>query len=403
MSAVDADSLDDVFDVQELAFGYRAGKARREADRKLIDPARVIASRDRGAIVGVAEWMPARMTLPGRAVEPVAAVSGVAVRPTHRRQGRLRAMMRRQLDALNAGAQHSAVLVASEPMIYQRFGYGPATLGSRYTVEKRGLQVETRSKSTGRIELVSADEARRTFPGLLERAQAERAGEVFRWDFQWDYLLGRYDDGTKSEPYFVRYVDGEVLGGYGIYRIEADPAGGFDRTIRLVELCAPTPAAYLGLWSYLVSIDLVPKIETGWRPVDEPIRWALSDYRAMRCERTCERTFVRLIDVAEALARRRYQPKGSLVLAVRDPFCPWNEGGYRIEAGEEGEAAISRTGVAGSDLALDVSTLGSLYLGGLSASVLARAGLVEELSLGALEKADRLFGVSAPPFCSVSF
>ena len=53
----------------------------------------------------------------------------VSVASTHRRQGLLTSMMRRQLDDVRAWGEPLAVLTASEPGIYGRFGYGAATTG----------------------------------------------------------------------------------------------------------------------------------------------------------------------------------------------------------------------------------------------------------------------------------
>lgn len=401
MSAADADSKDAVLDVQEHAFGYRSSEERRRFDKEAMDPSRVVVSRDGADVVGAAEWLPSTMSLPGGVVEPVAAVTGVAVRPTHRRQGRLRAMMRHQLDDLRSRGLHSAVLIATESRIYQRFGYGPATLASRYSVDKRGLSVE-RGDWPGRVSLVSAEEARRTFPAVLEAAQPARAGEVGRLPFEWEHTLGRSDKKENSRYFVSCDMDGAVTG-YAIYQIAEGPTGRWqERSIRLDELCTLTGEAYRALWSYLISIDLIGQLTTGHRPVDEPIRWALSDYRAMTTTRSAEFTYVRLLEAEAALARRRYERAGAVRLEVRDSFCPWNEGTYEIEADGTGGASVSRVRAEGQ-LALDTSVLASLYLGALRASSLAAAGILQERSPGALEAADTLFAVGRPPYCTTSF
>ena len=52
----------------------------------------------------------------------------MTVAPTHRRRGVLTAIMRRQLDEMQAaGREPVAALWASESSIYGRFGYAPAT------------------------------------------------------------------------------------------------------------------------------------------------------------------------------------------------------------------------------------------------------------------------------------
>jgi len=117
---------------------------------------------------------------------------------------------------------------------------------------------------------------------------------------------------------------------------------------------------------------------------------------------------VRLVDVARALSARRYHDAGDLTLAVADPFCDWNSGTYRLSVGgPDGEATVERTDLAGKvdsvDVALDVSALGAIYLGGLRPSGLAEIGLITEIRAGALDRADRMFVGPRPPFCSTQF
>ncbi|MGH2782732.1 MAG: GNAT family N-acetyltransferase, partial [Thermoleophilaceae bacterium] len=59
---------------------------------------RTLAAFDEGEIVGTGRLYSFELTLPGGALVPVAAVSWVAVLPTHRRRGILTEIMRRQLD-----------------------------------------------------------------------------------------------------------------------------------------------------------------------------------------------------------------------------------------------------------------------------------------------------------------
>ena len=58
---------------------------------------------------------------------------------------------------------------------------------------------------------------------------------------------------------------------------------------------------------------------------------------------------------------------------------------------------------ADADLALDVSDLGSVYLGGFSWGDLRRALRVEERVDGAVERADRIFGRWPKPWCPEIF
>jgi len=85
------------------------------------------------------------------------------------------------------------------------------------------------------------------------------------------------------------------------------------------------------------------------------------------------------------------------VLELTDPFRPANDGRWRVSG-----AGCERT-TGDADLALGAPELGSIYLGGVKPSVLARAGRVEERRPGALLRADALFGWPASPWLTNGF
>jgi predicted acetyltransferase len=109
-----------------------------------------------------------------------------------------------------------------------------------------------------------------------------------------------------------------------------------------------------------------------------------------------EGLWVRLVDVEAALAARSLD-EGSVVLELRDELCDWNQGRWHVEAD-----SVLRT-TAAADLALDVSALGSAYLGGFTFAGLALAGRVEELKPGAVARADAIFGTARQPWCPELF
>lgn len=109
-----------------------------------------------------------------------------------------------------------------------------------------------------------------------------------------------------------------------------------------------------------------------------------------------EGQWVRLVDVGAALAARSLRD-GEVVLDVRDELCPWNVARWRVADG-----SAERT-TAPADLQLDVSALGSVYLGGFTFEGLRWAGRVEELKPGAVARADELFRTERLPSCPELF
>jgi predicted acetyltransferase len=119
----------------------------------------------------------------------------------------------------------------------------------------------------------------------------------------------------------------------------------------------------------------------------------VTDPRRLRLKLT-DGLWLRLVDVEAALRARSWASDDSLVLEVRDEFCPWNEGRYRTGEGRVDEAP---------DIVLSAADLASAYLGGVDVYALAAAGRIEERTAGAVARADALFRTALPPFCPEVF
>jgi predicted acetyltransferase len=107
--------------------------------------------------------------------------------------------------------------------------------------------------------------------------------------------------------------------------------------------------------------------------------------------------WVRLVDVGGALAARALNAAEDVVLEVADAFLPDNAGRWRV-----GRGGAERTDER-ADVALDVTGLGSVYLGGFSFADLAGASRAVELREGGVERADALFATGIQPWCAEVF
>jgi len=159
--------------------------------------------------------------------------------------------------------------------------------------------------------------------------------------------------------------------------------------------------AYQAMWRLLLDFDLTRKVVAAPRPSDEPLRWMLDDPRAMRVTRQSDSLWIRLLDVPAALGARRYDTGGTITLGIEsDPMCPANAGTWRLDGGPDG---ASCTRVAGPpDLVIDLPALGSLYLGGPSAALLASAGRIRG-DREAVRLLSRMFRTDPEPFNTFVF
>ncbi|MFE0258257.1 GNAT family N-acetyltransferase [Streptomyces sp. NPDC059010] len=362
-----------------------------------------------GRPVGTAGAYSFELTLPGEIVVPAAGVSVVGVLPSHRRQGVLSAMMRHQLTELRARGDFLSVLLASEALIYRRFGYGPATYTQRLTVPRhRAALAVPRASGTAATPVPGSDTGSDTDTGsgsieLLRRADCvEILEEVYdryrraqpgalsrphRW-----WTLGAGQPPVSPAPRYVavhRDADG-VPDGYASYSL------GEANTLTVDETIATDDAVFTALARFVLGHDLVGEVVFKHVPPEHPLRWQLADFRAGQVSEDTDWLWVRLLDIPRALTARSWFMDGELVLDVDDPFL--GEHGRYLLTVRDGKADCVPTDRA-PDLSLDVTDLGSVYLGGTAPSTLVRAGHIRSHRPAAAPLADALFRADRAPHC----
>lgn len=346
------------------------------------------------------------LTVPGGVV-PCAGVTWVSVAPTHRRRGVLTSIMRRQLTELHEQQREPvAALWASEFPIYGRFGYAPATARAELTgrTERLHLRPDV-DLGSGRVDVVEEDAYRPAAAALHESVRRSVPGNLARDDRWWDRLMRDEPEdrhGATARRYLLHTETDGTVTGYASYRVTPRWAetGEPDATLTVEEVRATSTAAYASLWQVLLSIDLVRTVRVLRASPDDPLRHLVTDGRALTGV-PLDALWVRLVDVDRALAARRYPAPIDLVIEVRDEFCPWNAGRWRL-AGHPAGGYCGRTDLD-PDLVLGVEELSAAYLGGTSLAALQGAGRVTEVSPGAVTLAATAFGWPVTPWCPDEF
>ncbi|HET9051002.1 MAG TPA: GNAT family N-acetyltransferase [Candidatus Dormibacteraeota bacterium] len=359
-----------------------------------IETERTLAAVDAGRLVGGATIMTSSLGLPAGRV-PAAGVTWVSVHPTHRRRGLLRSMMTRLLgDAAERGTEPVAMLLASESGIYRRFGYGSAAPCAGVEIATAASRFARPHTPSGRVELVDLDAFLEVAPAVYRRLTESGEGipgSIGRPDAYWRAHAGDplHGEGTGERLYALHH-GARGVDGYVMYRLQPRWTHHLpDYTLRVDELLAEPGDAGATLWRYVLDHDLVRSVSAVWRPVDEPVVHLLAEPRAWR-RHIVDDLWVCILDVRRALTARRYGVSDSLVLDVRDGGVPGVAGRWRLTGGPDGAECAPSTESA--DVALDAAALGSLLCGGVRVAPLAGAGLVEELTPGAIARADRMFG-----------
>jgi predicted acetyltransferase len=374
-----------------------------EMERKLIEPDRTFAALDGDEFVGGASTATMRLTVPG-AEASIAGVTGVGVAPTHRRRGVATGLMRRQLDHVRErGAEPIAALHASEAGIYGRFGYGIASFECAMDVDRVRTAFLRRPEEVGRVRLLDREAAFESMRPVYDAVSQGQPGFIGRDDLIWDARFRDLErDRDGASPYFYAVHEGpDGVDAYAVYRFKHDwPQSAPEGIVDVEEVMAVSPDALALMWRFVFDIDLAGRIRCFSRPVDDPLLGLLAEPRRLRLM-VRDGLWARIVDVPGALEARRYAAEASLVLDVRDVFCPWNDGRYRVDVGPDGgECSPTREA---ADLILGASELGAAYLGGTRLGQLARAGRVDEERAGALRRADLAFSWDPAPWCADMF
>lgn len=410
--AVTGDEFADYDRAESAAFGAHPHDAATALSRAVVELDRTVAAFDGDQIVGTTAAYSFEMTVPGGGLAPVAGVSGVGVVATHRRRGILTGMMGRLLDDSIARGEVAAVLNASESSIYERFGYGRASEFVSWSIDTRDVAF-LRPPPRCRLRMVRQDRAAEVLAGLYEPYRLDRPGSVSRTAAWWAAILADHRTWKGGGNLFVVVAEPDAdpdagapgRGGYVIYRVE-DTGEGVHKRLEVFELAALDDEVEAALWRYCTEVDLVRTVVTEARPVDDPLPWRLADPRRLTPVTWHDYLWVRPLDVAGLLEARRYRAPGTLVLEVVDGDRPELGGTFRLVVeGADGPARVERLvdGAGGADLRLGAPDLGSLSLGGVSPTVLARAGRIAGLTPGAVARAELLFPWDRRPFCATRF
>ena len=359
-----------------------------------------------GTLAGVNATYRFTMRVPGGAAVPVAGLTWVGVHPGHRRRGLLRAMITSHLAEARARGEVASALWAAEPSIYQRFGYGLAARHIDVQVPRGAPLRAVPGTEALRVRIERLDYDRHGEAVAAVQRGLSRPGSLLLEDEE----TRRSRFGDPPEPgheeklriVLVEEPDGTPVA-FAMFRRRGtwSDHGMPEGVVQARELAALTPAAAHRLWSVLLDLDLMGTVAADPLASDDPLVWLLEDFRAARA-RTRDNMWLRLVDVRGALAGRAYATDLDAVIDVHDPLLPSNSGPWRIVS-RDGTVSVDPAPSAIADVALGIQELGAVYLGGVSLTSLAAAGLVEERRDRAVEELSIAFASTVAPVCNLHF
>lgn len=345
------------------ATGFGVWRPQESTDvwRSLMPAGAAVVACDGPDVAGVALFLDLELTVPGGTVLPMAGVSFVAVAPTHRRRGALSGMfaeLHRRMDRYPI-----AGLEASEAEIYGRFGYGPATVWQSLSVDRTRARFRSEVPDPGGVRIVRAAEHREQIEDVYERWRLKTPGGLRTPARLWDEVFADRESFRNggSAMFCLLHADG-----FAMYRVHSGE--GKDR-VEVTKLAAVTPDAYIALWRALLGLDLMATVSIETHP-ENTLPYLLTDPRLVRHPGRQDGLWLRMLDIPAVLQARSYAADLSVVLDVSDGIL--GGGGRFVFEVRDGRARCAPTD-ASADVHLDLSVLGSLYLGAHRASSFAAA------------------------------
>ncbi|MGX9791885.1 enhanced intracellular survival protein Eis [Mycobacterium sp. MMS18-G62] len=367
------------------SFGVFGHPESLDAWRSLIPGDGSVVACDRDDVVGMAHYLDLRMTVPGGAVLPVAGVTLVAVAPTHRRRGLLRAMYTELHDRIATAGYPIAGLTASEGGIYGRFGYGPATIEQALTVDRRFARFRDDAPDPRGVRIVNPADHRDDLEEIYERWRVNTPGGLVRPQGLWDELLADRERDRRGGTQWFALLHPD---GYAMYRVFGDDP----MFVRVGEFTAVTTDAHVALCRALLGLDLMEKVVFRSHPAD-PLPYLLADPRVARLTHQEDDLWLRIMDIPTALEARSYQAELSTVIEITDRFR--SDGGRFVLQISDGKARCTHTD-APAEVQMDLDVLGSLYLGAHRASAFAAANRLRSNDSGLIHRLDAAFVSDVP-------
>ncbi len=337
------------------------------------DPYGLVGTVD-GKVVGASAAYALEVSVPGGTPIPASGVTSVAILPTHRRQGVMRALLTEQLQQMRADAMPVATLTASEATIYGRFGFGRIARSAKRTIHTARVEFRPEFKPVGCVRFVDVEEARVVFPGVHDRYRVGVPAMMKMPPRVWSRIFADYPDdrgGASDRVHVVHEIDG-VVDACATYRVaDRSTELGADHFVKVALAFGVDWHAELELWRFLTSLDLVRTVDAH-RPVDDFLDWSLIDMRALDSRSITDHNWGRILDPIKVFEARGYPVDAIVTVGLIDDVFDDLTGSYRIVV-DGGRATCERVDVE-PDATANIADWASIFFGEVDPRALLAAG-----------------------------
>ena len=393
------DDLEQAVVVESTAFYNKPTSERLEQLRTFFPPDWTVGAFVDGRLVADVRTIPMARRINGSATH-FGAIGPVACLSAYRRQGHVGRLLRLALQRMREQGIPLSGLFTPHDALYARFGWERSEARKQYYLRPSDLRMRIKG-ALGSIEAVTADDWSR-LDAIYRRYVGPRNGPLHRVEPWWrQNVLRHWEEATgglgDNEAFVWKNANGQDEGYLSYYSRTMPRTGQFvPWEVVVRDFVSLSGDAYLGLWRHLLAHDIATRLAVHM-PLDDPFADLVEDPRKVELPRA-EGPMIRVVDVERALSRRPLvgSRPASFTMRVTDPAAPWNEGVWRIDAGE-GQVQVERKD-ADADVELNVGTLAPLYTGFMRPDVAAGVGLLKVNRAEALEDMREVFAVTHPPY-----
>src|SRR5947208_6521224 len=393
------DDLEQAVIVESTAFYNKPTPDRLDQLREFFPPDWTVGAFVDGRLVADVRTIPMARRINGSAT-PFGAIGPVACLSAYRRQGHVGKLLRLTLERMREQGTPLSGLFTPHDALYARFGWERSEARKQYYLRPSDIRLRVKG-APGVIESVAPDDWGR-LDAIYRRYAGPRNGPLHRVEPWWrQNVLRHYDETTAglgdNDAFVWKNANGDDEG-YVSYHSRAMPRT--DRyapwEVLVRDFVSLSGDAYLGLWQHLLAHDIATRLAVHM-PVDDPFADLVEDPRKVELPRA-EGPMIRVVDLERVLSRRPFvgSRPASFTMRVTDPSASWNEGVWRIDAGE-GQVQIERNN-GDADVELNAGTLAPLYTGFMRPDVAAGVGLLKVNRAKALEDMRDVFAVTHPPY-----
>ena len=393
------DDLEQAIVVESTAFYNKPTPERLELLRKFFPPDWTVGAFIDGRLVADVRTIPMARRINGSATL-FGAIGPVACLSAYRRQGHVGKLLRLALERMREQGIPLSGLFTPHDALYARFGWERSEARKQYYLRPSDIRMRVKG-APGTIEAVAPDDWQR-LDAIYRRYAGPRNGPLHRVEPWWRQNVLRHWEETTgglgdNEAFVWKNANGQDEGYLSYYSRTMPRTGQFvPWEVVVRDFVSLSGDAYLSLWQHLLAHDIATRLAVHV-PVEDPFADLVEDPRKVELPRA-EGPMIRVVDLERVLSRRPFvgSRPASFTMRVTDPAASWNEGVWRIDAGE-GQVQIERKD-GDPDVELNAGTLAPLYTGFMRPDVAAGVGLLKVNRAKALEDMRDVFAVTHPPY-----